>query len=138
MPTVDANVWVASIDTTDVFHAGSVAFLRAATSRRLQLRGPAFVLIEVACVVARRFRNPTAGMRAATGVVGHQLIQIVPVNEALLALATRLGTQQFLRGADALYAATAQLTGDVLISWDNELVKRAGAITPTDWLSAHP
>ena len=52
--------------------------------------------------------------------------------------ALRLGTRQVLRGADALYAATALLTGTQLISWDNELVRRAGALTPTAWLDANP
>jgi predicted nucleic acid-binding protein len=138
MPTVDANVWSASFDTTDVFHARSVAFLRVATSWGVRLSGPAFVLVEVACVVARRFRDPAAGTRAATEIIARGLVQVVPLNEALLTLATRLGTQQFLRGADALYAASAQLTGDVLVSWDNELIRRAGGRSPTDWLSANP
>lgn len=51
-------------------------------------------------------------------------------------VAIRLGTHRYLRGADALYAATAHLTGTQLISWDNELVQRAGALTPTAWLDA--
>jgi len=41
-----------------------------------------------------------------------------------------------LRGADALYAATAQATGSTLVSWDGEPIRRAGAITRTDWLNA--
>jgi predicted nucleic acid-binding protein len=138
MPTVDANVWSASFDTTDVFHTRSVAFLRTAASRNVRLAGPAFVLVEVACVVARRFRDPRTGMQAVSQMVARGLIQVVPLNEALLTLAAQLGTQQFLRGADALYAASAQLTGDVLVSWDNELIRRAGALTPTDWLAANP
>jgi len=26
----------------------------------------------------------------------------------------------------------------LLISWDQELIQRAGALTPTDWLNANP
>jgi len=138
MATVDANIWVAGFDATDVFHLQSVAFLRETTRRGILPSGPAFVLVEVACVIARRFRDPSAGARAATGVLTHGLIRIVPLDETMVALATRLGSQQFLRGADALYAATAQVTGDVLVSWDHELIQRAGALSPTDWLGANP
>ena len=62
----------------------------------------------------------------------------MPVDTALIVAALRLGTDTFLRGADALYAATAQLTGSTLISWNRELIQRAGALSPTDWLAANP
>jgi predicted nucleic acid-binding protein len=62
----------------------------------------------------------------------------VPVDARLLATSVQVGTGAFLRGADALYAATAQLAGAALVSWDNELIQRAGALTPTAWLAAHP
>ncbi len=40
-----------------------------------------------------------------------------------------------LRGAIALYAATASLANAPLVSWDDELVSRAGAVTPQQWLA---
>lgn len=66
------------------------------------------------------------------------VIVYVPVDDNLLQEAWRTGTNQRLRGADALYAATAQMSGAQLISWDNELVQRVGAITPTVWLDIDP
>ena len=65
-------------------------------------------------------------------------LRLYPHDDVLWGEALRLGTWQFLRGADALYSATAHLTGSQLISWDNELVRRAGALTPTDWLNVNP
>jgi predicted nucleic acid-binding protein len=56
----------------------------------------------------------------------------------MLALAGDLGAHQLIRGADALYVAASSLTGAPLISWDAELVRRAGALTPQDWLAANP
>jgi len=138
MATVDANVWVAAFDTTDVFHQPSSAFLAEAAGRGIRLYGPTSMLVEVACVVARRFRDPALGVRAADGVAAQGLVEIVPLDDALASLAIRLGSQRFLRGADALYAATAQLTGASLISWDNDLIQRSGALSPTDWLNANP
>jgi predicted nucleic acid-binding protein len=61
-------------------------------------------------------------------------VSYVPIDSALIEAAMQIGTSAFLRGADALYAATAQLTGSQLISQDQELIRRAGAISPTDWL----
>ena len=48
--------------------------------------------------------------------------------------AATLGAERFLRGADAVYAATAEATDGRLVSWDREQVERAGAITPQAWL----
>jgi predicted nucleic acid-binding protein len=60
------------------------------------------------------------------------------VNERLLTSAQDLGLRQLLRGADALYAATAVLLHAPLLSWDDELVDRAGALTPEQWMAQNP
>ena len=38
----------------------------------------------------------------------------------------------------SLYAATAEVNGAALVTWDNDLIQRAGALTPTAWLAANP
>jgi len=55
-----------------------------------------------------------------------------------IARSTVTGTDRFLRGADALYAAAAELEGSTLISWDDEHQKREGALSPAAWLAANP
>ncbi|MCF7730972.1 MAG: hypothetical protein K9N23_04760 [Akkermansiaceae bacterium] len=60
------------------------------------------------------------------------------MSSMLLAKALALGTTKFLRGAEAMYAATAELVGCALVSWDKEHLQRAGALTPDDWLVANP
>jgi predicted nucleic acid-binding protein len=136
MSTVDANVWVAGFDTTDVHHVQSAAFLREADQRDVLLFVPSYALVEVACVLARRYRDPARGASAAAGIGTRNLVRLVPVDEALVAAALRLGSQQFLRAGDALYAATAQITDSTLVSWDQEVIQRAGAVPPTDWLAS--
>jgi predicted nucleic acid-binding protein len=138
MLTVDANVWIAAYDPADAHHEASVAFLAAVTARRLALHGPAFLIVEVVCALARRSRSAAAGSLAGERLRGHPLLVLQPLNEALLARATALGAEHLLRGADALYAATSALTGSPLVSWDEELVLRAGARTPAAWLAANP
>lgn len=138
MLTLDASIWTAAYDSRDAFHAHSTAFLVAVTRRRLPLYGPAFVVIEVACALARRAQSPAAGKDALQTLRSHPLLILQPLDERLLAVAARLGAHQLLRGADALYAATAAICSAPLISWDDELIRRAEAVTPTDWLAANP
>lgn len=138
MLTLDANIWVAAYDPRDHFHAESAAFLLEAARRALPLNGPAFVLVEAGCALARRARSVAAGQAALERLRLHPLLSLQPLDGALLAAAARLGVQQLLRGADALYAATAEISGAQLVSWDEELIRRAGAISPTDWLAETP
>jgi predicted nucleic acid-binding protein len=138
MPTVDANCWIATFDPLDAFHTPSRELFQRLADREVHIEAPEIVLLEVGCAVARRHRDPAQGVRAISVMQRNPLLRLFPHSEQLLAEAMRLGTQQYLRGADALYAATAHLTGSTLVTWDNELIQRAGAITPTDWLNATP
>lgn len=138
MPTVDANVWVAAFDTKDCFHADSAAFLRDLASKETITHTPGIVVLEVACALARRYADPAVGHKAAVKMQANKMLHLEPLDEGLLSEALRLGTKFRLRAVDALYAATAALrTEGVLVSWDNELIERAGAVTPTDWVTSH-
>ena len=66
----------------------------------------------------------------------HPALHLEPLTDALLHEAELLGISRRLRGADALYAATAVRLGCPLLSWDAELITRGGAISPRDWLAA--
>lgn len=135
MLTIDANVWVAASDPRDRFRDSSVAFLRAVAERDLELHGPAFLINEVGCALARRTGDGTVGILAAERLRSHPSLTLHGMDEPLLALAMDIGVRQLLRATDALYAATAVLTRAPLISWDAELVSRAGAVTPDGWLA---
>ena len=136
--TVDASVWIAAADPADAFHRESRTFLAAATRAGVRLVIPTFAVVEVACALSRRRRDPAAGQLLTEGLLRLALVVQVPTDAALLSTALRRGSSKFLRGADALYAATAERTGSTLVAWDNELIRRAGARSPTDWLGANP
>jgi predicted nucleic acid-binding protein len=136
--TVDASVWIAAADPSDLFHQESRAFLAATRRTGVPIVIPMFAVVEVACALSRRRRDAVTGRRLADGLLRLAAVAQIPMDTALLVIALRRGSDQFLRGADALYAATAHRTGSTLISWDQELVRRAGAISPTDWLAANP
>ena len=136
--TVDASVWIAAADPSDVFHMDSRGFLSAVGHGRARLVVPAFAVVEVACALARKLRDPALANQLTQQILPPSEVTYIPVDSVLLTAALRRGSAAFLRGADALYAATAQLTGSTLVSWDRELIQRAGAVSPTDWLAANP
>ena len=135
MLTVDAKVWIAAYDPQDRFHRDSVAFVSVVMRRQVRLFAPAIMPLEAACVLARRARRPDAGEAAFQRLQNAPGLRLLPLDERLLSVATRLGTQAFLRGTDTLYAAAASVSGSALISWDSELLERAGARSPGDWLA---
>ena len=136
MLTLDANIWIAAYDPRDGFHAESARFLLAVTLRRIGLNGPAILLVETACALARRAQSAAVAVMAVERLRMHPRLALHPMNDHLLAIATEVGTRQLLRGTDALYAATAVILNAPLVSWDEELIRRGGAVTPTDWLAA--
>lgn len=135
MLTVDANIWVAAYDPRDRFHSTSVRFLRQVAVEDLRLHGPAFLIVEVACALARRAGDGAVGAAAGNRLRRHPALTLHAVDDAMLAASNEIGVRQLLRGTDALYAATAMLLDAPLVSWDGELVSRVGAVTPESWLS---
>jgi len=119
-------------------HTLSRAFFTATTRHRSSIHLPAFAHVEVACAIARRIRDAAGARRLAQAMLGVSPVTEVATDAALLARALDAGTTAFLRGADALFVATAQVTGATLVSWDDELLQRGGAVTPSDWMAANP
>ncbi len=135
---VDASVWIAGQDPADPFCSSSRLFLSHTVAAGVLIHVPAFARVEVACALARKLRNSLQGERLAKLVFKTAGAKEHPLNAALLAKALSLGTTKFLRGADAVYSATAEIVGCDLVSWDKEHLQRAGASTPDDWLIANP
>ncbi|MEN3943940.1 PIN domain-containing protein [Prosthecobacter sp. SYSU 5D2] len=135
--TIDASVWIAAQDTADVFCQQSREFLTACLTQGLSLHVPAYARVEVACALARKLRDPDQGQELTRSVFLAAGVQEWEMNAWLLTASLTLGTSQFLRGADALYAGTASLSGSTLVSWDKEHLLRAGGISPADWMTAN-
>ena len=136
MLTVDANVWVSAFDSHNQFHGASTGFLAAALEQGLSFTGPAFVLVEVACAIARR-GDARSGHAARDELLANPRLVLEPLTGAFLSAAARLGADLRLGSGDALYAAAAELTRAPLVSWDDELIRRAGGVTPATWLKEH-
>lgn len=116
----------------------SVQFLRAALGAGLAVHQPTLTLVEVSASIARRTNDPAlardVGLRLLQmpGLVMHPL----DIEAAAEAAAIAGGAQ--LRGADAIYAATALRHGTTLVTLDQELLTRTAGIVdsvgPAEWL----
>lgn len=131
---IDASVWVAAADATDSHSDASRDFLSVVTGRAVALAVPDFAELEVACALSRRLRDGERGRALGRLMVESPVVTPYPMHPSLLRRAMETGTRRLLRGGDAIYAALSEETGGELISWDGELIRRAGATTPAAWL----
>lgn len=133
MITVDACVWVALLDRSDILHKDSVKFWRGMASSQTVIYAPVFLLTEVGCAVARRTQSAVRGHEVVALMREIPTLKLIECDSRLLNMAISLGTQHFLRAADALYLAVAKQTNTRLITWDKELISRAEAVSPESW-----
>ena len=133
---VDASVWVSAADAADKLSAPSRTFLRTIMRQRDPIALPAIARLEVACALSRRLRDARQGRDLADHLLLSPLITEIDLG-SLLGTALTVGTESFLRAGDAFYAAVATDEDRLIISWDEELLRRANAVTPSAWLSEH-
>ena len=131
---IDASVLISSALTREASHAESLRFVRHVYAQRIGLIAPGLLLIESAFV--RRTGSESLAREATTDILKHRLLKLdTPESAERLSETIDVGIRTGLRGADAIYAATAERYDVPLVSWDRELITRAGAITPTDWMA---
>lgn len=131
---VDASVWVSSVHRESPQRAESAACLLRLRELDWEVVVPAIARVEIACGLARRWRNPARARRVSESLLRAAGAKEPPQNRGGIERALLLGTERFLRSGDAIYAAEAVSSGIPLISWDAELIQRTGAMSPTTWL----
>ncbi|MDX1393484.1 MAG: PIN domain-containing protein [Gemmatimonadota bacterium] len=134
MLIVDASVWVSAADATDTLSEPSRTFLSILARRSTPVALPDFGELEVACALARRLGDGQRGKDLAGQLLRSPLIAVHSLDSSLLRRAGEVGTRKLLRAEDAVYAAVGELTGGVVVSWDGELMERAGTVTPREWM----
>jgi len=134
---VDASVWVSSVHRDSPHRADSAACLIRLRELGWEVVVPAIARVEIACGLARRWRNPARARRVSESLLQTAGATEPPLNRGSIERALLLGTERFLKSGDAAYAAEAVSSGIPLISWDAELIQRAGAMSPATWLLAN-
>ena len=132
---IDASVWVSAADATDPLSEPSRVFFADVATRELPIAVPGFARLEIACALARRLQNAEQGRGLTARMLDSPLVTEYSLNRTMLRSAVRVGTRGFLRSGDALYAALAEGVEGEVVSWDRELVERAGALTPEGWIA---
>ena len=128
MSVVDASVWVSRFWPDDTFHSASRDWLIKTTVAGNPLFAPTIMLAEVAGAIARRTGDPQLGYQIGQQIQRMPTMQLINVDTSLGQLAAKIASEHKLRGADAIYVATAQLLDVALISWDQEQRTRASSI----------
>lgn len=140
MYTIDTSVWVNSFDQREPGHAISRQVLTLLSAQTLPIIVPTLVLAEVAGAISRTQGNPGQAQAFALALGNLPNVTLVALDTALAHQTLMLAAQYGLRGADAVYAATALQTGCTLITLDNEQLNRlAGVVlaqTPAAALTA--
>jgi len=121
---VDASVWVSVAIPEDAFRTVSRAWLAASVATGEAFAGPSIVLAEVAGAVARRSGEAGKADIAVQSLGATPRMTIHAVDEALAREAARLAADLGLRGADAVYVATAVRLGCPLVTWDDEMIRK--------------
>jgi predicted nucleic acid-binding protein len=137
--TVDANIWVATMDPREPGHADCRSFFLRARALGRTLTCPWLVVIEASAAVARKSRDPQKGYAMTKLIQRTPMLKFLDLSRVLLESSLELACRLFLRGPDAIYAAVAKHSGSTLITLDAELRQRAAVeiycLTPLEWLA---
>ena len=95
--------------------------------------------MECAAAIARATDDEHLAEQLVTLIEALPGIALIPLSRDLTHRAAEIAIRHRLRGADAVYVAVAEQSGSSLVSWDQEMLKRARAAvvtaTPAEILS---
>lgn len=138
--TIDASVFVASIQTHEVHHGDSLLFLNQLPQTGRQIYCPSLLVPECSASVARRTGNIELAEEIIEQVQKFPNLRLLPLSRIRARRAAQLAMDHRLRGADAVYLAVAEEFGTTLVTWDGEMRTRGANVvttmTPAEWLAA--
>lgn len=122
--TVDASVFVNAFNPHEEGHERSKAVLARLHENAIPLVVPTLLEVEVAAAVARGRDDAELARRFAATLLELPNVVPVPLDPPLATSAAALAARHRLRGADAVYAATALRFGSALLTRDREQRER--------------
>lgn len=125
---VDASVWASFAMPRDGFHNPSHDWLVSVRRASVALVGPTLVLAEVTGAIVRRTGSHEAARNALRALRQIGSVELVAIDDALGTEAAELAAGLRLRGADAVYVATAAHLGGPLVTWDAEMITRTRGV----------
>jgi len=129
--TLDASVVLNAFLPHEVDHQQSLGLLRELIAQGLPLVEPTLLLAEVAATLSRGQPDPVRARHFVESLARLPGLVLVALDSTLGRQAAAIAADHRLRGADAVYAATALRFGATLVSRDREQLERAAATVPT-------
>jgi predicted nucleic acid-binding protein len=135
--TIDASVWVAADAGDEEGWKACRGFFERVLAAAAPVHQPTLTLVEVCAAVARRTGSTAPAREAGTRLLRFPRLVVHPLDLELAGLSASIAAEAGLRGADAVYAATARVHGADLVTLDRELLDRSRrtvpAMRPEDW-----
>ncbi len=135
--TLDASVWLAALSPAERDHAECASLVSSLLERGVELHQPGLFVIEVCATIARRTRNRALATEAGRATLEVPGLVVHALDHELAAEAANIAAACALRGADAVYVATARRMNATLVTLDRELRERAASVaavrTPGEW-----
>jgi predicted nucleic acid-binding protein len=125
---VDASLWVARLVPQDVNHAPLRDWMERQHAAGTVFVSPALLLAEVAGAVSRRTGDPALAEAAWQSIAALPGVQLVAMEQQLVAQAAQFAAAWGLRGADAVYVATAYILEIPLVTLDADQQARAAHV----------
>ena len=131
--TIDASVFISALSPSETRSQESLRFLETLRDHPRLVILPTLVKPEIAAALNRAGGDPALALEAADLAFLAGPILLVDLDEALADEAAALAVRSGLRGADAVYAATARRFDAVLVTLDNEQRTRLPDDIPVRW-----
>lgn len=140
MVTIDTSVWVAADGGDEAAWEESRVFIERVIGEGIPVHQPTLTLVEVSAAVARRTGSAKRAREAGSRLLRFPGLVVHGLDVELAGLSAAFAARARLRGADAVYAATAGALGTRLVTLDRELLDRARPVvattTPGEWVEA--
>jgi predicted nucleic acid-binding protein len=131
MLTIDASVWLNADSPIEAGHPESRALMDWVAKYQIPVFVPTLLRIEVAGAISRTRGDAALARDYSAQLALLPFIRWVALDDLLAAQAAELAAGHGLRGADAVYAAVAAVSGCTLVTLDREHLTRLVGAIPT-------
>ncbi len=129
--TIDSSVFVSRARPHEPGHRHSVEFLEWVRTAGPRLFIPTLAVPEVAAALTRTGSDHEVAQRYALAIGHLPNTVLVALDDGLARQAAALAAQHRLRGADAVFVASAALFAAELVTLDSEQLERGASVVQT-------
>ncbi|HEX3130204.1 MAG TPA: type II toxin-antitoxin system VapC family toxin [Thermoanaerobaculia bacterium] len=131
MPVLDASVCVSLFRADDPGHQASLQWLERALQGDELIVSPVILLAEVAAALGRGLGDTKLSRQVVELLRARQIIDLLPVHEALAGRAAEVAAEQKVRGCNAIYVALAEQLEMELVTLDRQQLERVAEVVVT-------